>query len=156
MRQTAKSDMKLLLLFSAVFILGLLLAGCNQTDSKFAVGGIYQPAADHSSWAKQNQQPRQSGAHNRFVTIYANESANEVKQRGGSYKPGATILKETLTDRNSPEVEQMFIMEKGTPGSAPRSNDWIWIVTDKTGKITASGEDAALNGKRCAICHAGS
>ena len=103
-----------------------------------------------------NQRPRQSGAHNSFITVFANESANQVKQHGGQYQPGAAILKETFTDPNSPVVEQMFIMEKGAAGSAPRSNDWVWIVTDKTGKITASGEDAALNGKRCAICHAGS
>jgi hypothetical protein len=145
-----------LIAVAALAIICLSLVGCGGASIKYPVGEIYKPAADHSSWAKQNQQPRQSGAHNRWITIYANESANQVKQHSGSYQPGATILKETFVDKNSMAVEQMFIMEKGASGSAPRSNDWIWIVTDKDGKITATGEDATLNGRRCAICHAGS
>lgn len=132
------------------------MSGCGGNTGKYQVGGIYQPAANHSSWAKLNQRPRFSGAHSKFVTIFANESANQVKERGGLYKPGAIILKETFADANSANaVEQIFAMEKGEPGSAPRSNDWLWIVTDPTGKILSSGEEAVLGGKRCAMCHAG-
>jgi hypothetical protein len=144
------------MLWPVLIFVCLTLTGCGRASNPYQIGQTYQPATNHSSWTKQNQHPRQSGAHGKYVTIYANDSANQVKQQGGLYKPGATILKETFSDPSAPATEQMFIMEKGAAGSAPRSNDWIWIVTDKSGKITASGEDAALNGRRCAMCHAGS
>jgi len=138
-------------------LISLVLISCGSNKSKYSVGEIYQPATNHGSWTKQNQRPRFSGAHGRFVTVYANDSANQVKQNGGTYQPGAVILKETFIDNNSTAtIDQMFAMEKGAAGSAPKSNDWIWIVTDRSGKILSSGEDALLNGRRCAMCHAGS
>ncbi|HZS43519.1 MAG TPA: cytochrome P460 family protein [Blastocatellia bacterium] len=144
-------------IFFVLILFSLILSSCKGNTEKYPVGETYQPATNHSSWTKQNQKPRFSGAHGRFVTVYANDSANQVKQHGGTYQPGAIILKETFRDSDpAAPVEQMFAMEKGAAGSAPKSNDWIWIVTDKSGKILQSGEDAVLNGNRCARCHAGS
>src|SRR5689334_2570225 len=67
----------------------LMCADCGGPKSKYQIGEIYRPAANHSAWTKLNQRPKQSSAHNKYVTIYANEQGNQVKQHGGQYQQGA-------------------------------------------------------------------
>src|SRR6185295_1288452 len=83
-----------IVLLSILGAVCLMFVGCGGPKRKYQVGEIYQPAANHSAWTKLNQRPRQSGAHNKFVTIYANELGNQVKQHGGQYQAGSAILKE--------------------------------------------------------------
>jgi hypothetical protein len=135
-----------------------MFGGCQGQVNRASLGQPYQPMANYRSWTKVTEQPRRSAAHGRFITIYANPPAWQVKDRGGSFAPGALIVKETFADNNGTPgaADRIFAMEKRLPGFAPRSNDWYWVVTDTSGKVLAEGDEAALNGRRCAICHAGS
>src|SRR5215831_6441821 len=89
--------------FCAVLIIvSLAFAACGSGGGKYQVGQIFQPAANHSSWSKINPQPKLSRAHGKYVTVYANESASQVKLHGGSYRPGDVIVKEAFSDPNNP------------------------------------------------------
>lgn len=161
----------------------LLLAGMAFSKEESADDPLPLRVADFPSWYKANPKPyfissqldllcrmatpeelaRQAkDPHvHKFVTVYANRTAEATMRKGGVFPEGSMIVKKkflapgwttsrTAESIKDPEPDIATVMIKRNKGFNPKCGDWEFAVLDKSGeKVTAQGKL-----ETCMSCHA--
>jgi hypothetical protein len=146
-----------------------------QANSISAAGNQVKEVAGYRNWTKVNAVPQlmpervaaacamvlasggvvvdgPSNPHrNKYFTVYVNDvgRAAMLNQETPKFPEGSIIVKEKLTDRESPTPELLTVMIKRKKGFNPASGDWEYMVLDGTGtKVEGRGDL-----QNCQACH---
>jgi hypothetical protein len=92
---------------------------------------------------------RTSTTHPSNVTVHASpEAADDYMNGNYPLAEGSILVKTIHADLDCMTVDGYVVMQKGPPGTAPDSGDWIWQEVDENRKVLQSGTLQA-----CISCH---
>lgn len=117
---------------------------------------------DYRSWEVVSSSPLVSATHGAMMVnhIVSPDAATLYKQwegmAGARFPPGAILAKESFRITTSGEVRAgpLFLMEKAAPGTAPRTDDWIYTRVFADGRVQRTLGPGGAHLGFCHDCHA--
>ncbi len=106
---------------------------------------------EYKSYEKINNDLKLSSAHGgKYVYTFINNiGIDSFKNKTYPYKEGTISVKESYTDSQGKNPDNLYVMKKMPKGYDSENNDWYYAILDKNGKTTQEAGKISS----CINCH---
>ena len=128
-----------------------MISGCSTpttpstSDDSVHLKGIVE---EYKSYTKINDSRVKSNQHGGiFVNTLINKTGiDSFRNKKYPYTEGSTVIKEGF-DTETSDLSKIYVMKK-IKGYDPQNGDWLYAMTDPSGKVQMSGKI-----QMCISCH---